>query len=306
MKRFVIDILIFFLAVVIVDQLFGFAGDYMQHHAKTGQIQQFDDFLLKDTHEVIIMGSSRAHHHYVPDTLEAFLHKDVYNAGADGNGVIYAYEALSLIIQRYAPEIIIYDIEPSFDINIYENDQERKTYLVPFKPYYRNSSIATIFKDISSTEFLKAHSGFCRYNSQIIYLFVEFIKGRYYFPNGYYPMTGMMDCDRRKIKNVAETCDSVKVRYLEFFVNQCLSNEIKLYFAFSPRWGDVASSTYDIVENIAQMYNIPVLDYTNMFENSPMYFKEPMHLNDQGAREFSRIISSDIVKMKSCKHTVDF
>lgn len=68
---------------------------------------------------------------------------------------------------RYHPKLIIYDVEPAFDINVYRPDHGNRRYLNMLKPYYKHYGVAGIFKDISLEEWLKVHSGMIRYNSKL-------------------------------------------------------------------------------------------------------------------------------------------
>ena len=62
--------------------------DYMYFHAKGSSIREMNDVCLDNQYDVLIMGSSRAHHHYVPEIISDSLGLSCYNTGKDGNGII--------------------------------------------------------------------------------------------------------------------------------------------------------------------------------------------------------------------------
>ena len=114
MKKYLLHILLFFAFVAVVDVSVGSFGRYLQGHAKGGSTRQFDDLVMKDQHDVLILGSSRARHHYDTPFLSDTLGLDVYNAGYDGNGVVLAVGILKMVLNRYCPKLVIFDVEPPF------------------------------------------------------------------------------------------------------------------------------------------------------------------------------------------------
>ncbi len=97
MKKYIVHILIFFTIVAVIDISVGLAGDYLVSHVKSGDAKRTNDLAMVDKHDVLILGSSRARHHYDTPFLSDTLGLDVYNAGYDGNGVVLAYGLLEMI-----------------------------------------------------------------------------------------------------------------------------------------------------------------------------------------------------------------
>ena len=64
MKKYITNILLFFAIVAMIDLCIGYFGDYLQAHAKGGVTMRINDIAMKDCHDVVVLGSSRAHHHY--------------------------------------------------------------------------------------------------------------------------------------------------------------------------------------------------------------------------------------------------
>lgn len=297
MRKFILKILCFFGVVIAVDYVVGVVGDYMQHHSKPGPIKQMDDLIFNESFDVLIMGSSRARHHYVPSIFRDSLHCDVYNAGFDGNGVILAYGLLGLIVSHHSPKLVVYDIEPSFDLFENANDENNSRYLTELRPFGRSEWIDSFSKEISYFEPFKKNSNLYRYNSKLPYSFVEFIKPMRVFPDGYFPIEKTMD-PYKVITYPQENIDLKKLEFVRRFIDFCSENGIKLVICFSPKYGKTGSTELAPIIELCQINDVPVFDFyaASFFMDRPELFAEPMHLNKHGAEEYSQKIVTLIKK----------
>ena len=149
MKKFIINIFYFFTLVVFVDYLFGIANLFMIEKSKGGVTKQMHNLCFKDQYDILIMGSSRAHHHYVPELVADSLGATVYNAGQDGNGIVLHYGVLQMVCQRYHPKMIVYDVYKPFDIYKYAEDQNNTRYIQPLKKYHKVNEVKEIMTSIN-------------------------------------------------------------------------------------------------------------------------------------------------------------
>lgn len=300
MKKFLLHILLFFAIVGVVDVCVGFGGRYLQGHAKGGSARQFNDLVMKDKHDVLILGSSRAHHHYDTPFLSDTLGLDVYNAGYDGNGVVLAVGILEMVLNRYTPKVVLFDIEPSFDINVYEKDNNHIRYINNLKPYYMERGVSQIIKDVSMEEWRKVQSGLIRYNTEILGMVVDNIVNRGTQKGGYAPMTGRILKDPEPRVAQELELDAFKLSYIEKLIALCQSHDIPIVLVGSPKYEMQNSAALNPVKEIAEKLDVPLLDYyaDPTFNAHKEWFKEPMHLNRDGARVFSRIIAERLIKEK--------
>ena len=288
--------MIFFSIVGVIDISVGVIGNYLQHHAKGGEYKMFDDLVLKDKHDIIILGSSRAHCHYDTPLLSELLNIDVYNAGYDGNGVVLSFGIMKMVLERYDPKMVVFDVEPAFDIMQYPPDNNHKRYLGRLKPYYYKDGIGEIFKDISKEEWYKVHSGMMRYNTVIVPLTIDNILNRGIEKNGFGPTIGEMEKDR-EINQIQEVLiDQFKLHYVKKLINIVQKHNVPLIVVASPKYGMNNSSELNPIKDICFKAEVPFLDYyaDTSFVKHKELFKEPMHLNDSGARAFSRCLADDI------------
>ena len=299
MKKFLLHILLFFAIVGVVDVCVGFGGRYLQGHSKGGSARQFDDLVMKDKHDVLILGSSRAHHHYDTPFLSDTLGLDVYNAGYDGNGVVLAVGILEMVLNRYTPQMVLFDIEPSFDIKVYDKDNKHIRYISNLKPYYMEHGVSQIIKDVSMEEWRKVQSGLIRYNTEILGMVVDNIINRGTEKGGYAPMTGRIL--NEPVPRVAQELelDAFKLGYIEKMISLCQSYDIPIVLVASPKYGMQNSTVMTPVKEIAEKLDVPFLDYyaEPTFNAHKEWFKEPMHLNRDGARVFSTMMVSVIAWM---------
>ncbi len=295
MKLFILKILAFFSIIVAIDCTVGFSCDYLQTHPKGGDTKILNDLINVDCHDIIVFGSSRAKHHYDADYLSETLGKDVYNAGFDGRGVILSYGLLGLILERYSPRLVIFDVEPMFDIFTYNQDNNNKRYITDLKPYYKNRIIADIFQDISYEEYVKVHSGMMRYNSAIITKVFDSFRNNSDANNGYEPWSGIYTGEMRK-RASKEVTDTLKLRYLEKMICLAAEKKVSIIFVASPKYEEVSKDIFSSVKTLCEKNNVPFLNYYSApeFLLHKDWFKEPMHLNAEGARIFSERLLSDI------------
>lgn len=296
MKKYIINILLFFAIVVVIDLCVGLLGDYLQTHAKGGDTRKTNDLVQLDQHDILVFGSSRANHHYDTPFLSDTLGLDVYNAGYDGNGVVLSYGLLSIILERYQPKLIIIDDEPCFDINVYAGDNGNKRYIAPLKPYYHNEYVANLIKGVSKEEYYKSFSGMIRYNTTIISKAMDYIIGRPVKNQGYVPMSGVYSGDPEAKEAKTPPVDNFKLSCFEKMLALAKAKEVPVIIVASPKYGELNSKDLQPVIDLCEKYKVPFIDYyaEEEFMRHKEWFNEPMHLNAYGARVFSLKLLDDI------------
>lgn len=285
MKKFLIKILLFFISVVGVDILYGFACQYMNDHSKGGGTKSRHYTCKESNEEVLIFGSSRAKHHYVPDIIEDSLCLKCYNAGEDGNGIILSYGFLKIITERYSPKLIIYDVS---GYDIYEDDNMK--YLDLLKPYYREPGIDSIFWQVNSRTRLMMMSKLYCFNTSCLRIIGNYIHPMTNYPKGYYAIHKAMDYEPEVMVREKETVDTLKMAFIKKFIKKAQKQGISLVFCVSPTYkveGD--EQYYDPVKQLCEQYGIPLFFDSNDPEISSdkHYFQDRTHMNDAGARLYT-------------------
>lgn len=304
MKKYLLHILLFFGIVAIVDVGFGLVCDWLQHHAKGGMTKRIQQTAFIQKADVVVMGSSRAHHHYVSSILADSLGMTAYNAGVDGNGIVLASGLYELMAERYSPKVILYDVEPAFDINVYAEDGNNTRYIGWLRPFVSNSGVCDIVKRVDPSEQFKTMSALFRYNSKAPDLVKDMFAISDYTEDGFAPMYGEMKTEPVKNNGGGPSqIDTLKINMLEEFVAKLSKSNTRLILMASPKYGAMTSEIFNPVKAICNKYGVEFWDFycTTEFQKLD-YFKEPMHLNEQGATAFSYYLAYKLKadKQKSC------
>lgn len=294
MKLYLLKIILFFVIVAIIDFGFGKGMDYMYTRAKGGETREMNDVCLDNQYDLLVMGSSRARHHYVPSILSDSLGVSCYNAGWDGNGIILMYGMYQMVLDRYKPKLIIYDLAQGFDI--YENpqDQNNTRYISRLKPYARKPHIDKIFKSLTWQEWVKTYSNLYRYNSISQSTIKNYLFECPYNIDGYSELHQIMDYEPSVIDTEdTRELDSLKLHYFEMLIHSVHENDISLVCVLSPCYHSILSEKNKPFFDLCEKYGIPIIDYykDTTFSAHREYFKDPTHMNDNGARLFSAILA---------------
>lgn len=295
MKKFLLNIAIFFAIVAAVDFSLGKVFHYLQARAggRTGAEYYVCE---KATEDVIIMGSSRASHHYVPEIISEKLGMSCFNAGQDGNGIILHYGRWIMLKEHHIPKLIIYDITTEFDIASTDN----MIYVDRLKPFCNNGSVMGYVTELFPIERIKLQSKMYRYNYKWIEMISDCIlKSDYMTPKGYIPMNGhirkeVINSEKRIItKDI--NIDSTKLNYLERLIKEAQAVGVKIIFVVSPIWkgGSYNKGIYLNVKSLASKYDCLYYEYSSSeICDNPDYFEDSSHLNDKGAKTFTEVLTN--------------
>lgn len=298
MKRFIIRIVLFILAIICVDQMLGRLLSHMVASIEHGGTGRDNYICRKSNEEILIFGSSRAEYHYNAEMIEKELGQTCLNCGEAGCGVLLAYGRLKMIQERYIPKIIIYELTPMYDYLVRDDNH---TYLLRLKQYYDNPSIAQIFEDVDKTEKYKMMSLLYRHNSSFIQNIVVALFGISTEDDiqGFRPQKGAFDPMRIKEDKplYSETnweIDSLKLQYLASFMDLAKGSDLTI--VISPVWYGQDSGILAPVKEMCAIRGIPIIDMSNdpKYLHNDNLFKEGTHLNEIGANDFTRDIIAKI------------
>ena len=251
--------------------------------------------------EILIFGSSRANHHYVPELFENGLKMSYYNTGRDGNFIMYNYAVFKAILKRYAPKIIILDINPD---EFYSNKTgyDRLSSLLPY--YENHPEIRNIINLRSPYEKYKLLSAIYPFNSTLLTIGIgnlEINKNRKPDHKGYVALLGKMEkTNLNTFNNPSGSIDFNKVHALDSISELCFINKVKLFLCYSPVYGKVCKTNVDsLISKIADKYKFKYFNFSNdhRFINQPSLFRDYDHLNNDGAVKYSTLVVDSIEKM---------
>lgn len=288
MKKFILKTLLFFAICVVLDTCVGFASSTLQKSSKGGLTQK-DEFIKNKMHaDIVIMGSSRASHHYVSNLMADSLGCSVYNAGMDGKGIIMNYGVFLEITRRYTPKTIIYELTPDFDYLKGDNEQ----YLTHLRHSYDIKGVDSIFWNVNPNERIKMLSNSYRSNSLVPHLIYDNIVAQIDSLNGYVPLWNKVnknEIKRRTIKknSVDYPIDSLKVKYFQKMIALCQKKDIELIFAVSPLL-IYMEDAYSFGFQLAASNNVKIIDAQQVMSDfKEELFQDDYHLNNDGATMYT-------------------
>lgn len=300
MKKFILKVLLFFACVVVMDFAFGQFFSYLRTHAKGGSTGNCEYIANQCKDDIIIVGSSRATHHYDPHIIENSLGVTCYNCGEEGNGVVLAYGRLRMLTSRYKPKLVLYELTPRFDYGT--NDPNNK-YLGYIRAYYDKDGIRDVFNDFDDDlSFLKMQSNMYQNTNRLLPNLVDMIITRDN-QKGFEPLFGKLDTldvihsNGNKDANIK--VDSKKLSYIEKIICLCQNKDIPVVFMISPCFGPYDDiSYYEPAIKLCKKYNVPYYDFLhyNKLSENVAFFQDDSHLNNEGALLYTQMVVKDVLK----------
>ncbi len=295
MKKLAISILFILVGVFIVDRVGGMALWWVNQHTHdtTGPKMKY---MVNDIDEdVLLLGASKCQRHYVSSIISDTLGMSVYNGGIDATNNIYAhYIMLNYVLTRHTPKVVCLEVLSS-DFAPTSADFEAVSF---FAPYFGLSERADSVFRLAGTYWKYRASHLYRYNARVVSnIFGLAVNRQEGEDNGYLPLQKPDHFPSKlKYSPPLQDIDSVKLGYVQRFVNLSKQKGFKLIFMVSPMYIKVDAGYYDVLKTLAKQNGIPFMDYhtTGMYLDHPEYFKDTYHLWDKPARAFSSIFASDL------------
>jgi len=293
-------LLLFLIILLFCDFIVGNILRYFYFKQESG-LQYRTTYSIENTKaDVIILGSSRANHHYHSEVFEKRLKMTCYNAGRDGNSLFYHYAVLKGILTRYSPKIVILD----FIYGEFRADQSDYEKLSILLPYYKNHPEIRSIVDLQGYKVkLKIISSIYPFNSSLLTILIgntEYNKKRKEDVKGYIPLQKVWKEPLKKdIESIKRyKTDSIKVNIFKSLIEDCKKAKVKLFVICSPIFVkyDNQDQSVQLAKDIANHENIVFLDFSqaSIFLQNPSYFQDPGHLNDDGAKVFSNMLIDSI------------
>jgi len=300
-KRIFINIIIVVVIVFVLDYAIGSALRYFYFKETSGVHYRTTYAMESADAEVLVFGSSRANHHYVPEIFEDSLKKTFYNTGRDGIEMFYHTALLKSILKRYKPQIIILDYAGTFDKS--DAAYDRLTALLPY--YKTHEEVRDIAELKSPFEKFKLMSQIYPFNSEVLAIAMgnlESNKKRKSDNKGYVALNKEWQNEIDSVGNIKKyETDPVKIAVFKEFLSLAKNSGAEVFVIYSPVFKKTnMNQEIDICKEICDAENIPFWDYSrdSTFLSNKKLFQDVEHLNNAGAVLFSDFI---VKRMKENK-----
>lgn len=297
MKKFILHIIYFSIALLAVLTLVDGVVTYIYHHKETRKYSVWNDILHTDIDaDMLIMGNSRAWGQYSPYILDSILHVNSFNIGMDGS--CFNRQKIRYNIyrhyQRRKPDYIIQNVE-FFTLERtvgYEHEQFMPYILYPF---FRNEIMKE--EPISIAEL---YIPMYRYYKSNVY--DDYTK--YDFPQykGYFVADEEWDSSQlMKTTPYYAIVDTATLRMFDNFMAQMQKENIQLILVMAPMYKAAINVVLNndeickLYKDLASKYDVPLLDYSEIsICSDTTYFRNATHLNKRGAEFFSLQLARDL------------
>jgi hypothetical protein len=299
LRKFVITIV----CLCLLDFVIGGFSRFVFFQQRSGKFYRIHKAMTSANQRLLVFGSSHAASHYVPEILDKELRISSYNAGVLGQQILFHKTLESIILERVTPEAIILDVDPS-TLYYAKEPYDRLAELKPF--YFRHPEIVGPVLDYRSRlERLFLWSKLYQYNSTFVHVIRYAISPQPDW-NGYRPAYGAMEpptvedeIAARGTYTVDRKLDPVMVDALERFAADAMRKDINIFYFISP--GALPeelerNASFLKIRAIAAQSNIPFFNFRNHpeFVRNYSLFYDSGHLNDLGARRYSKLVADTI------------
>lgn len=299
MKKLVTSLLAILASFFAIDRIGGLvmAECYKRTNAKTEvKIRYIVENVCED---VVLLGTSRCIHHYIPSIITDSIHKSVYNGGISDSDNIYShYILLNYMLTHHKPEVVCLELMPK-DYSVQDGDPFGKISF--FAPWIGLSERAdSVYKE-AGTYWNYDVFHLYRYNAKGVEAFGGLITNhKYGEDHGYFTPEGSPDKFlRMETEKYPKGVDSLKLDYVQRFIDLCRMNGIKVVFTFSPRYSVAPPAFYAPLKDIAARNGVPCLDYhsSGLFHDHPEYFRDSGHMLENGVKVYSAIFAADLKRV---------
>ena len=229
-------LLLFGFIVFVFDFPLGRLLRYYYFKQEVGRLARATYAIEKTDADILIFGSSRAYHQYIPTIFEERFEQSCYNTGTPGQFLIYNYATLKAILKRYTPKLIVLDVN-SGDLALKKESYDALSFLMPYYKDHKEIRPMVNLKD--PFEGIKNTSSIYPFNSEIFMIAggnLEYFKKRNVDMKGYKPLDRTWSDSLETKYPKPYPIDTIKTSMYKYFIQDCKAAGIKLVIVFSPTY----------------------------------------------------------------------
>jgi len=285
----------FVLLVIFCDWLVGATVAHFYRKSRDITISKIRYTFFDTSEDVLILGSSRAQHHYNPETLVQGTQFTCFNGGLGGQPLAFSLVQLSKTFERYKPKLILLDVTPDF-----RWDRDSDPRLKVLGPFYRTDTLVKriLLDNGPRFERLKYLSSTFPYNGMLADLVLAYL----YVPNvsasGYIPSPdGLIESDWQMHENEPDYqgIPDKQRFYLKTIVELCKNEGVDLWIVISPLY-NTTEGEKEIsgqLADFASEHKVKLMNFSQVLTDH-RFFKDHLHLSTAGADVFTSMVRDSI------------
>ncbi len=249
--------------------------------------------MYKVEEPVLIVGSSRASHHYVPQIISDSLGMPVRNIGRDGCFFSYNCCVINSILDRYSPELIIWENGGSY---LNEGGRDPLENLYPY--YLSNEHIHTCINSYTDgLDRIPLYSSLYTYNSVIHRVVMRYLNkageedGLY----GYMPLKPRQWTlrDAKKVDDAeAPKISDIKEKQFVSVLTRVKEKGVRIVVVDSPMYATSEKESESVrrMKSICDSLDVPFFNNVSLegFCGNIELFNDNTHMNEIGAELYTQ------------------
>jgi hypothetical protein len=304
-KNRIFKISFFILLVILSDKFIGQGLKHLYFLQKVGTAGQLNYSMLDTKEGFLILGNSRAQHHYNNKIITDSTGISCYNAGVDGGyGIWLSYAVTDAILKRYTPKLIVVEFNPA-SMGYSKTNYEKLSVLLPYKDNY--AVCKKLVAKRSNTETYKWVSGIYPFNSMVYSLLTNKL-----FESKLKHVTGFIPIQNKEIditkdttalfNNIKDTTDVLNFESLASLLQLCKNKKIELLFINSPVFSGKSERLINqtkAAQLALQMITEAGFQYWDFTDDKRLVtdarlFADQLHLNAAGADFYTSIFAEKL------------
>lgn len=300
--KYLVIVALVIVAVACVDKAVGRVLDYLHDAIPVTVDSGKRNFALKELDsDIVVVGSSRAAHHYVSRKIADSLAMTAYNVGLDGCFYLDNCFMMHSILSRYSPKMILLEIDGGALFDNTRNPLEGLYHYYGKDEYAKN----IIDQEEGKMTGVKLMSSLYRHNANSFKTIGNGIKGLRskvqdsllgYNPLPFKKKLTELKLEKQSNNEANNVLSDRKIELLDNLLALAKEKNVKVILISSPVFkvlsGNYRNISQEKIAEIANKYGFEYWDYSAnpLFLEHPEWFNDAAHLNERGADCFTDII----------------
>ncbi len=291
-------LLLFLFTIAVADQLIGYVLRTAYFSQRQGFSYQSTQAIRDTKAGTLVLGSSRALNIVDPAVIRAKLGDSCFNAGMEGQSVLYQYAVLQAILQRYRPHRVILTVDAGNFLKE-QKSYDRLSRLLPY--YHAHPEIRETVQLKGAWEPLKLWSAIYPYNSTMLEI-MRSLAGKNSAEAGVDGFIGLkrtvsgdpltMDFTQNRVM------DTVKLNRFRRILQDCRKAGVRIYVVCPPYriHANGVDTSLSLARSVSVSEGVPYLDFyaDSGFTSRREWFADFRHLNITGAAVFTDTLAARI------------